>query len=130
ESHAEKQELRFQAKGAQTVLPPSRHPSGTRYAWKPGHGPGEIEPAIAPAWLLAELQALTHRSNGRARRLSDGERILEGRRDSTLTSLAGSMRRRGMGAKAIEEALLAENEERCHPPLAQEQVQKIAQSVS
>jgi putative DNA primase/helicase len=49
------EELRLQAQGAQTVLPPSRHASGRLYAWKPGHGPGEIEPRTAPAWLLAAL---------------------------------------------------------------------------
>ena len=31
-------EVRFQAKGAQTVLPPSRHASGRYYAWAPGAG--------------------------------------------------------------------------------------------
>lgn len=35
---SEKSELRFQANGAQTVMPPSRHPSGVRYAWFPGRG--------------------------------------------------------------------------------------------
>jgi putative DNA primase/helicase len=38
------------------VLPPSPHASGTPYAWKKGRGPGEIEPASAPDWLL-ELAA-------------------------------------------------------------------------
>lgn len=49
-------ELRLQALGAQTVLPPSRHTSGRLYAWKPGHGPKEIALAPAPAWLLAALR--------------------------------------------------------------------------
>lgn len=51
----EHQELRFQAKGAQTVLPPSIHPDGRVYRWKAGQSPWEIEAALAPAWLLAEL---------------------------------------------------------------------------
>jgi hypothetical protein len=34
----DKSELRFQANGAQTVMPPSRHASGVRYAWFPGRG--------------------------------------------------------------------------------------------
>jgi hypothetical protein len=50
------EELRFQAKGAQTVLPPSRHPSGTRYSWVPGHGPDDTKPALAPAWLVEHLR--------------------------------------------------------------------------
>jgi hypothetical protein len=51
------EELRLQARGAQTVLPPSRHSRGMLYAWKAGHGPGEIEPALAPAWLVEALHA-------------------------------------------------------------------------
>ena len=52
-----KEELRLQANGAQTVLPPSRHASGSVYAWKPGHGPLDRPAASAPAWLLAALSA-------------------------------------------------------------------------
>jgi putative DNA primase/helicase len=62
--------------------------------------------------------------------LKDGERIPEGSRDTVLTSFAGSMRRRGMGESAIHKALAAENEERCDPPLPEEQVAKIARSVA
>jgi P4 family phage/plasmid primase-like protien len=49
-------ELRLQALGAQTVLPPSRHASGRAYAWKPGRGPKDTGLAPAPAWLLAALR--------------------------------------------------------------------------
>jgi hypothetical protein len=48
-------ELRFQAKGAQTVMPPSIHHSGDRYVWTPGHSPDDGPAAIAPAWLIDEL---------------------------------------------------------------------------
>lgn len=50
------QELRFQAKGAQSVIPPSQHSSGRFYEWKPGHGPDEIKVAPMPAWLVKALQ--------------------------------------------------------------------------
>lgn len=45
--------------------------------------------------------------------------IPEGERNATLASWAGSMRRRGMSAAAIEAALLAENTMRCDPPLSE-----------
>jgi hypothetical protein len=46
-------EVRLLGTGSQTVMPPSRHcDSGRRYAWKTGHAPGEIEPALAPGWLI------------------------------------------------------------------------------
>jgi len=43
--------------------------------------------------------------------------IKEGNRNSTLTSLAGTMRARGMTEEGIYTALLAENNARCNPPL-------------
>jgi hypothetical protein len=131
EKLGKKQELRFQAKGAQTVLPPSRHVSGRRYEWKGGHGPDEIEPAIAPGWLVRELQA-AHASGrkptGPAERVA--ELISEGGRNDTLASLAGSMRRRGMSEDAIFAGLQVENDSRCSPPLPEEEVRRIARSVA
>jgi hypothetical protein len=122
------QELRFLAYGSQTVMPPSRHPSGSRYEWLPGRAPGEIGPAPAPAWLVKHLTAPAA-GRARAESLEDGELIPEGRRDATLTSLAGTMRSRGFSREAMEAALLVENG-RCDPPLPESQVTKIARSVS
>jgi hypothetical protein len=51
-------ELRLLGTGSQTVMPPSRHKeSGRRYAWVAGHGVGEIEPPVAPAWAVAYMTA-------------------------------------------------------------------------
>jgi hypothetical protein len=123
-------ELRLLGLGAQTVMPPSRHKDGARYAWKPGHSPRDIEAAIAPDWLLARMVNDTHRSNGKAPAVAEGEIIKEKTRNVTLTSLAGSMRRRGMGRDAILAALLVTNEQQCDPPLPEQQVHKIADSIS
>lgn len=57
-----------------------------------------------------------------------GDTIPGGARNDTLASLAGSMRRRGMSASAIEAALLVENL-RCDPPMSETEVRTIAQSV-
>lgn len=124
-----KEELRLQAQGAQTVLPPSRHESGNLYQWFPGCGPGDRTAAQAPAWLVRELTA-TDCWRSRASKLADGELITEGSRDDTLTSLAGSMRRRGMSEAAIFAALSVENDERCSPPLPEADIRKIAKSVA
>ncbi len=43
--------------------------------------------------------------------------ISDGKRNGTLTSLAGSMRRRGASKDAILAALSVENDTRCQPPL-------------
>ena len=124
-----KQELRFQAKGAQTVLPPSRHPEGGLYGWVPGCSPWEIEAAPAPEWLLAQLQHPRRDGKEATPCLAEGEKIEEGERDTVLTSMAGTMRRRGFSVEAIAAALLVENKRRCQPPLDEAQVNKIAESV-
>jgi hypothetical protein len=59
-----------------------------------------------------------------------GEKIPEHHRNTKLTSLAGTMRRRGMGVDAIEAALLVENAGKCDPPLDADEVRSIAESVA
>ncbi len=53
----------------------------------------------------------------------------EGERNAGLTSLAGSLRRRGMSEPGIVAALRAENEARCSPPMVDAEVVAIARSV-
>jgi putative DNA primase/helicase len=135
-------ELRFQAEGSYCVLPPSWHLLAKRhYAWVEGRSPHEIDVAFAPDWLLGQLRPSRARTNGHAAerpRDEDGggagagdasRRIPEGRRDNTLASLAGTMRRRGMTPERIAAALRTENERRCDPPLPNEDVDRIARSV-
>ena len=54
--------------------------------------------------------------------------IPEGQRDTTLASIAGSMRRKGMSAEQILPALREVNQA-CHPPLADADLQRIARSI-
>jgi len=58
-----------------------------------------------------------------------GDKILDGKRNASLASLAGTMRHRGMSQEAIEAALLAENR-KCSPPLPEAEVLSIARSIS
>jgi putative DNA primase/helicase len=130
-----KQELRFQAKGAQTVLPPSRHREGGLYAWTSGHSPWDIKAAVAPGWLLDQLRvekvkSSTSRPGAHVKQsFSDGTPIPEGARNSTLTSIAGGLRRVGLSVEAMYAALLIENSLRCRPPLEDSEVRTIAESV-
>src|SRR5262249_27240546 len=123
----DKRPLSFLAKGAQTVMPPSRHHSGRRYAWVEGRGPDDVEAAPMPAWLVEQLRAGGRQ--GAAPPIGDGEAIEDGRRDNTLPSLAATRRGRGMPAEEIDAALQAVNR-RCVPPMPEEQVTKIAHSVA
>lgn len=61
---------------------------------------------------------------------ADDEFIPNGTRNTRLASLGGTMRRRGMSETAIRAALVAENYMRCRPPLPDDEVIAIAQSVS
>lgn len=115
--------------GGYVVLPPSRHPSGTRYEWVKGRSPNETPAAPAPDWLL-DLVTASVSENGRpspAEKLPDT--IPAGQRNDTLASLAGSMRRRGASREAMRAALHAENMGRCDPPLPEDEVDEIAASI-
>ena len=54
----------------------------------------------------------------------------EGERNDVLTSIAGSLRHRGLGRDAIEAALLGVNNVICEPPLPAREVGGIAKSVA
>ncbi len=112
-------------KGGYVVLPPSVHPSGQRYRWEAGHHPEDIPLLPLPQALVERLRQ--HRTRGAAT-LSDNDIIPEGQRNLTLTSLGGGMRRQGFSYSAILAALLAENLERCRPPLPESEVRHIASS--
>lgn len=58
------------------------------------------------------------------------EVIKESGRNNALTSMAGSMRRRGMSETSIEAALQTENAIKCDPPLDPAEVRSIAKSIS
>jgi len=61
---------------------------------------------------------------------AQGTPIAEGARNVMLASLAATMRSRGMTASAIEAALLAQNLDRCVPPLPDKEVRQIARSMA
>ena len=107
--------------GGYVVLPPSMHLSGNRYQWV-----NEKDPAPFPEWLTK----LTAKDVSRPKPKTANQSIPEGQRNSHLASLAGTMCRRGMTREAIVAALVAENLQRCTPPLEESEVCKIAHSVA
>ena len=108
------------------IVPPSVHPTGTPYTWL---GPPTLAPISAPQWLLTLATNASKLESSPA--ISDSAGIIpEGERNASLASLAGSMRRRGASQDAITAALLAENKRACDPPLPQNEVEKIAESVA
>lgn len=119
--------LDLKGDGGYVLLPPSVHPSGGRYEWELSSHPDEVPIAPMPDWLLALLSTA---KTATAPPDHAADRIPMGRRNATLTSLGGSMRRKGMSQAAIESALLAENSTRCDPPLPEDEVRRIAASVA
>ncbi|HEX7729880.1 MAG TPA: bifunctional DNA primase/polymerase [Terracidiphilus sp.] len=116
--------LDIRVSGGCAVIPPSVHSSGKRYVYVNANAPI----AHPPQWLLTLLAE----SAQRPRLISPQPQgaIPEGRRNDTLTSLAGSMRHRGMTKEAIEAELLEENRQQCQPPLPVAEVRGIAASVA
>ncbi len=110
------------AGGKLAVAPPSLHASGRRYQQKPGSG----KIAAVPEWLAALAAARPDAGGPRSAETP----IRDGMRNDTLFRLACGMRARGMTAEAILAALLAENAARCVPPLAEDEVDKIAGSAT
>jgi len=107
--------------GGYVVAPPSIHPETDEpYRWE-----DRIDLAPFPKRLFRFLK------KGSIKQIAPPlpEIIREGERDQLLTSLAGSMRRRGASPRAILEALRIENASRVRPPLDDVQLQKISNSI-
>lgn len=109
--------------GGYIVAPPSLHASGRRYRWD---DEGTPEIADAPAVVVEAA--------GRPRPAPEADvgnaTFVHGSRNKALTSVAGALRRRGLDADAILTALLALNAAKCRPPLDEQEVKRIAQSVA
>ena len=116
--------------GGYVVAPNSLHPNGT-YVWELSSHPEDVTLSDAPAWLLARLQqpASSARVTTTEKPVATIEQITSGGRNDTLTSFAGTMRRRGAETAVIEAALLKMNELQCKPPLEVDEVQRIARSI-
>jgi hypothetical protein len=114
----------LKADGGYVLVPPSRI-GGSAY---------EVvadEPiAPCPPWLLELVAQRGRIPNADAPPERIPGRITEGQRNATLTSLAGTMRRRGASEAAILAALTEENAHRCDPPMSDREVAQIARSVS
>ncbi len=121
--------LDCKADGGYVVAPPSRHRSWTR-----GIPDRKALPPLPKELRDARGQntARGKHRNGSAPQGSRpaGAEIPGGQRNRELTSLAGTMRRRGMGEAEILAALEVTNRLRCKPPLGDEEVLRIARSVA
>ncbi|HCE18528.1 MAG TPA: hypothetical protein DEQ80_11775 [Anaerolinea thermolimosa] len=122
--------LDIRADGGYVVAPPSNHVSGNPYVWEASSDPENDEPADLPGWLLNLLTAGQSAPNGhKPHNQAQGGKVLQGQRNTWLTSEAGRMRRAGMDEPAILAALKTLNQQNCYPPLDDAEVIRIVQSV-
>ena len=108
------------------VAEPSRHASGATYRWIQ-HRPPFAAEAPTP-WLRSYLE---ERASRKAATIIDEDvTVGEGSRNSVLTELGGSMRRRGFNEDEIRAALIAANLRVNKPPLSEREVGSIAHSLA
>jgi hypothetical protein len=107
---------------------------GKPYRWAEGNGleDSPVRLSEPPSWLLDMLDgAASDGASVRTDQSGEPSNIIpEGKRNHTLASLAGSMRRIGMSQDEIKAALFRANVDRCRPPLPLPEVEKIAWSIA
>ena len=126
--------LDIRSDNGQIVAAPSVHASGKTYKWKTNF----METAIAemPDWLLKMLIAEPEpkQTVTKGRRPTDTKTtvmyIEEGRRNDRLTSMAGSLWKKGLSKEAVYAELKVQNKSACKPPLPEPEVLAIVDSIT
>jgi len=123
--------LDLRGEGGVIIVPPSVHPSGKPYRWRPGHDPDEIALAPFPIYLLESRFGGEERL-GRPMaywRALARTGVGEGERNSTIASFAGHLLWHGVDPDVALELLLGWNRMRCTPPLDDEEVIRTVRSI-
>lgn len=111
------------AEGGYIVAPGSLHASQAHYMWESDPKFDNITP------LPVSIESLIVGGTSISKACQREHSIREGMRNSTLTSLAGVLRKHGLEVKGIEAALLSLNQSICDKPLETNEISKIAQSI-
>lgn len=114
--------------GGYVVAPGSTHYSGKVYAFDADFHPSRQEVALAPQWWLDAVLASSSERPAQEKREEKPKVVKKGGRNSTLASMAGSLRDKGLSVETIRVALLDYNKSHCDPPLPEDEVANIAKS--
>jgi hypothetical protein len=120
------------ADGGFVVAPPSGHKSGNVYRWAEGLSLDDVEMAEFPEGLLKPTPTSGKSGSEKQGKVdwSDMMKESEPSRNVMLTQRAGSLLGRGLSRKDTLEILLALNEARCNPPLPEDEVRRIVNSIA
>jgi putative DNA primase/helicase len=109
----------FKAENGYIIAPPSKHVSGQEYKWVRQKSLERI-----PLWLLELVQNKTCEASE-----TSLDQIANGKRNSTLTSIAGFLKAKGVSSNSISGVIPKINQESCNPPLPEKEVFSILQSI-
>jgi hypothetical protein len=118
--------------GGYVLAPPSVHPTGRAYCWSVDSASAF---ATAPQWLLERITAnggngTTLATPPAAWRELAGTGVDEGKRNTSLARLAGYLLRRHVDVMVAMEMLRCWNAARCRPPLSDDEVVAVINSIS
>ncbi len=118
--------------GGCVVAPPSVHVSGRTYQWLPDHDSQYVSLAPMPHWLLrmaSDSQQRPGHTLEYGRKLVQ-EGVPQGERNNTIASLTGHLLWHGVDPDVVKELLLCWNRLRCRPPLPDEEVIQVIDSIT
>lgn len=111
------------------LVAPSIHDrTGKQYEWELSSKPSQVSMSAAPSWLLKMITDNGHKVE--VSEITEPKAISSGARNDTLASMAGAMRRKGFEADEIFSALSKHNQKYCSPPLPDDEIKIISNSVS
>lgn len=117
----------IRADGGYIVAPPSIHPNGTQYEWE--YAPDETELcAISDDEDVEYFFNVINLKGAESKTLEVPEKIEKGGRNDMLYRLACSLQAKGFSDTAIKEAIKAENELKCVPPLPAREINTLVNS--
>ncbi|WP_455977692.1 bifunctional DNA primase/polymerase [Methylorubrum populi] len=114
------------------VAPPSLHQSGRNYLWSVDHHPEETAVALVPEWIERSLCP----DSTPIGRIPDADapnrfsNVMEGKRNTTTSSIIGHLLRRFVDPLLAYELVRAWNTTQCRPPLSEKELAATVNSIA